>query len=161
MTTIQSKPWAVNPNCLIWPIRTHTPEWYEFRQQGIGSSEISTVVRANDWEILPKWIEKKAGLRGDDPLNEAMLGGLLAEDGIGLRWKYWDAADYVANYAAKKIIRENIKVTGYIANPKYPLLFTSTDFWALPGSPMLSTAMISETGFPVECKQINGFDADK
>jgi predicted phage-related endonuclease len=158
---IESKPWAVNPNCLLWPIKTHSPEWHEFRKRGIGSSEISTVVRANDWEILPRWIEKKAGLRGDDPLNEAMLGGLLAEDGIGIRWKYWDAADYVANYAAKKIIRECIKVTGYITNPKYPLLFTSTDFWAMPGSPMLSTAMISDTGFPVECKQINGFYADK
>lgn len=158
---IQSKPWAVNPNCQLWPIKTHSPEWHEFRKRGIGSSEISTVVRANDWEILPRWIEKKAGLRVDDPLNEAMLGGLLAEDGIGIRWKYWDAADYVANYAAKKIIRECIKVTGYITNPKYPLLFTSTDFWAMPDSPMLSTAMISETGFPVECKQINGFYADK
>jgi predicted phage-related endonuclease len=159
--TIQPLKWRVNPNCLLWPIKTHSKEWHEFRKRGIGSSEISTVVRANDYEILPEWIERKAGMRDDKPMNEAMLAGLLAEDGILLRWKYYDNVDYVMNYVAKKIIRECVKFSGYITNPKYPLLFTSTDAWAMPGSPMLSSGEVSEMGFPIESKQINGFYANK
>lgn len=162
MNNTKPVPWGPNKNCLHWNIKTHTEEWYKFRERGIGSSEISVVTRTNDFEILPRWIERKAGLRPDVDLNEAMLAGLYAEDGILDRWKYWDGGEsYVLNYVAKKIIRDCIKFFGYVTNPKYPILFTSTDAWAMPGSPKLSVGEESETGFPIEAKLISGYYADK
>lgn len=160
---IEGKQWRINPDCTYYNIKTHSPEWYEFRLRGFGSSESGIVTRSSDWDILPKLIERKAGLRQEDPLNEAMLGGLLGEDGILTRWRYYDGngKSYVQNFVNKMIFREITKFSGYMVNKKYPHLFTSTDAWSMPNTMNLITSEVMKKGFPVEAKQINGFHTDR
>lgn len=160
---IEGKQWRLNTDCTHYNIKTHSPEWYEFRNRGFGASEAGVVTRSSDWDILPKLIERKAGLRQEDPLNESMLGGLLGEDGILTRWRYYDGngKSYVQNYVAKMIFREFTKFSGYMVNKNYPILFTSTDAWAMPKSMNLISGELMAKGFPVEAKQINGFHTDR
>lgn len=159
----EPKQWSLNPDCLHYNIKTHSEAWHAFRSRGFGASEIGVVTGSSDWMVLPQLIEAKAGLRSESILNEAMLAGLLAENGIITRWKYFDGngKNYVQNYANKMIKRECVGFSGYMVNKKYPKLFCSTDAWAMPNSVNLITSEIMSKGFPIEAKVISGFHTDK
>ena len=111
-------------------IPQHTPEWYEFRKNGIGGSEIGTILGLNKYDTVIRVFHEKVGdidIRKDD--NSFMFWGRELEDKIADIWRYYDGTSegYIENFKNGKIVRECQRVNGYVINPKYPWLFASLD----------------------------------
>jgi putative phage-type endonuclease len=114
----------------IHMIPHHTDEWYEFRQGGIGGSEMGTVLGINKYDTAVRLFHEKIGSiepRRED--NERMFWGRTNEENIARVWQYYDGTKdgYVENFNNNKIVRKCRSVNGYIVNPKYPWLFGSLD----------------------------------
>ncbi len=114
----------------IYRIPHHTPEWFSFRERGVGGSECSTVLNINRYDTAARLYHEKIGSiphREDD--NMAMFMGRYAEEYIANLWRYWpgNVEGLIENYKNKTVVRENRSVLGYVVNPKYPWLFASID----------------------------------
>lgn len=149
-------------------IPSHTPEWYEFRKNGIGGSEVGTVLGLNDYTSAVILYYEKLGLR--DPRkeqNEPMFWGSQLEDEIAEKWQYWDGTTegMIAHYNNNSIVRQCRKVNGYITNPKYPHLFASVDrLMNISGGFRMDEGRageaLTEEGI-LECKQLSHWAAQK
>lgn len=108
-------------------------EWHDYRMNGIGASEVSTVLGLNPYKSSIELYYEKIGQK---PINRnenaAMFWGTELEEVIGQKWQYWDPnnpdqENMIANYRAGNVIRKCEKVNRYIVNPVYPHLFVSLD----------------------------------
>jgi len=137
----------------------HTDEWYEFRQNGIGGSEMGTVLGINKYDTAVRLFHEKIGSiepRRED--NERMFWGRTNEENIARVWQYYDGTKdgYVDNCTNNKIVRKCRNVNGYIVNPKYPWLFGSLDrvinieggFNMITGEPLIMEGIL-------ECKNMS------
>ena len=107
-----------------------TDEWYQYRLNGIGGSEVGTVLGINKYDTNVRLFHEKIGSIEQKRLdNERMMWGRVLEEKVADVWQYYDGTQegYVENYAQGKIIRKCRNVFGYIRNPKYPWLFASID----------------------------------
>lgn len=108
-----------------------TPEWYKFRQSGIGASEIGVLLGLVDKYSSPAQLfHEKVGTVSpwtDD--NQSMAWGRWTEDLIADLWQYWEGDDvsYIKNKTEGRMIRRCRKLTGFVRNKKYPQLFASPD----------------------------------
>lgn len=129
--------------------------WLAFRKNGIGASEIGTVMGVNPYMSSIELFYKKIGVF-DDMVNDnvPMFMGRIMEPIVGNIWKYWDGTDegYIKNHAEGKIIRENYEPEGYIINSDFPHLFFSPDRIIVEDG--------VETGV-LEIKTISGWAAKK
>lgn len=143
----------------IHMIPHHTEEWYEFRKQGIGGSEMGTILGINKYDTAVRLFHEKIGsidARRED--NERMFWGRTNEENIARVWQYYDGTKdgYVENCNHNKIVRKCRNVNGYIVNPKYPWLFGSLDrvinieggFNLITGEPLTMEAIL-------ECKNMS------
>jgi len=143
----------------IHTIPHHTEEWYEFRKNGIGGSEMGTVLGINKYDTAVRLFHEKIGsidARRED--NERMFWGRTNEENIARVWQYYDGTKdgYVENFNNDKIVRKCRSVNGYIVNPKYPWLFGSLDrvinieggFNLITGEPLEMEAIL-------ECKNMS------
>jgi putative phage-type endonuclease len=151
---------------IITRIPEHSDEWYEFRKNGIGGSEVGNILLPNPDYDSSIWIfHEKLGTippRKDD--NEYMFWGRELEDIIADKWRYWDGTKegYIENYKNKKIIRDCRSVNGYVVNPKYPWLFASLDrVINVKGGVNLITGEPLKTEGVLECKAMSRYVADK
>ena len=108
----------------------HSPEWFAFRQNGIGGSEISTVLGLNKFDTVTRTFYEKCGMiepRQFD--NSKMFFGRYMEDKIAELWEFYDGTPegWIENYKNNKIIRKCRNINGYVVNPSYPWLFASLD----------------------------------
>jgi putative phage-type endonuclease len=115
---------------IISRIPTHTENWYEFRKNGIGGSEMGTVLGLDKYNTVIRTFHEKVGtveMRHED--NAKMFFGRYMEDKIADLWKYFDGTTdgWIENYKNDKIIRDCRKINGYVVNPSYPWLFASLD----------------------------------
>lgn len=115
---------------IITRIEPHSQEWYDFRKNGIGGSEIGTILGLNKYDTVVRLFHEKVGTaqpRMED--NEKMFWGRKLEDEIAEIWKYYDGTEdgYIENFKNNKIVRDCRNINGYIVNPKYPWLFASLD----------------------------------
>jgi putative phage-type endonuclease len=140
-------------------IEQHTPEWYEFRKDGIGGSEIGTILGLNKYDTVVRVFHEKVGTVGprlED--NEYMFWGRELEDKIAEIWKYYDGTKdgYIENFKNGKVIRECRNINGYVINPKYPWLFASLDrVMNIKGGVNLITGQPLETEGVLECKGLS------
>ena len=151
---------------IITRIPEHSEEWYRFRKNGIGGSEVGNLLLPNPDYDSAIWIfHEKVGTidtRKND--NESMFWGRELEDQIADKWRYWDGTQegYIQNYKDKKIIRECRSVNGYVVNPKYPWLFASLDrVMNITGGRNLLTGDPLTTEAVLECKAMNQWVAQK
>jgi putative phage-type endonuclease len=143
-----------------------TDEWYAFRKNGIGGSEVGNLLLPNPDYDSAIWIfhEKVGTIESRKFDNEAMFWGREHEDSIADKWRYWDGTQdgYIQNFKDKKIIRECRNVNGYIVNPKYPWLFASLDrVMNVKGGRNLITGEPLKTEGVLECKTMNQWVAQK
>lgn len=137
----------------------HSEGWYAFRQNGIGGSEIGTVLGLDEYDTRMRLFAEKVGLespRMED--NEFMFWGREHEDKIADIWKYWDGTrlGYLKNYVSGKLIRKCRNVNGYVVNPKYPWLFASLDRTiSKKGGINIITGEPLETECVLECKTLS------
>jgi putative phage-type endonuclease len=144
---------------IITRIPEHTDEWYNFRKNTIGGSEIGCVLGLNKYDTVARLYHEKVGTieqRRDD--NELMFWGRELEDKIADIWRYYDGTQngYIDNFKNKKIIRECRNVNGYVINPKYPWLSASLDrVMNVKGGVNLLTGEPLKTEGVLECKGLS------
>jgi putative phage-type endonuclease len=137
----------------------HSEEWYEFRKNTIGGSEIGTILGINKYDTAARLFHEKLGdipIRKDD--NESMFWGRELEDKIANVWRFYDGTEfgYIENYKNGKIIRDCRSVNGYIINPKYPWLSASVDrLINVKGGINLLTGETLKTEGILECKNLS------
>jgi len=114
----------------ITRIPPHSPEWFKYRESGIGGSETATVLGLNRYDTVTRTYYEKIGATEPRHFDNAkMFFGRYMEDNIAELWKYYDGTTdgWIENYKNKKIIRDCRAVNGFVVNPKYPWLFGSFD----------------------------------
>lgn len=140
-------------------IEAHTPAWYAYRGNGIGGSEVGTVLGINKYDTWMRIYHEKVGTidqRIED--NTKMFWGREHEDKISDIWQYWDDTPdgYVNNRNNNRIIRKCKNVNGYIVNPKYPWLFGSLDrLINIEGGANFITGEPLWNEVPLECKTLS------
>jgi len=115
---------------IITRIPQQTEDWFEFRKNGIGGSEMGTVLGLDKYNTVTRVFHEKIGTieqRRED--NAKMFFGRYMEDKIAELWSYYDGTTdgWIENYKNDKVIRDCRKVNGYVVNPRYPWLFGSFD----------------------------------
>jgi putative phage-type endonuclease len=114
----------------IYRFPVHSDEWYSFRRNGIGGSEIGTVLGLNKYEtVIRTYHEKIGSIEPRTHDNGRMFWGRELEDKIADIWRYYDGTDegYLKHHKEGNIIRDCRNINGYVVNPKYPWLFGSLD----------------------------------
>lgn len=103
-------------------IRTQNhKEWLAVRGQGVGSSEVATLLGLNKWETPYQLWRRKTGQDPPKEENEAMIIGHLMEDAVAQRW---------AMATGRKIIKESANEWVYV-HPEYDYFRASPDrvYW--------------------------------
>lgn len=149
----------MNKDLKVHLMEPHSEEWYAFRQNGIGGSEMGTVLGINKYDTNVRLFHQKIGnieVKRED--NERMFWGRTNEENIARIWQYYDGTKdgYVDNYNNGKIVRKCRSINGYITNPKYPWLFASVDrLINIEGGFNLITGEPLETEAILECKNMS------
>lgn len=114
-------------------ITPHSDEWHSYRRQGVGASEIGTILGLNKYQCALKLHHTKLGLYKPSGKNLRMFLGNMSEDLIGDVFSYWekDKETTLKNLEKGRRLRHIEKVDSFATNDKYPNLFVSLDrrFW--------------------------------
>lgn len=104
-------------------------DWLKFRENGIGASEIATVMGLNQYKSAHQLFYEKVEGAPEQDDSIAMFMGRYNEDSIADLWQYWenDQLTMMKNYSEKKIVRKCRKINAYLINPDFPHLFVSLD----------------------------------
>jgi len=147
----------------IHRIETHSREWYEFRLNGIGGSDISAMLGLNPYKSAVEVFYEKIGVLKPLKDNQHLFWGRQMEDMIANIWQYIDGTEdgYIENFNEGKIIRRCRKINGYAVNPDYPWLFYSIDRLMNKGSVNLATGEVEEKESVLEIKTANSFALNK
>jgi len=82
-------------------------EWLDVRQQGIGSSEVATIVGLNPFETPYELWRRKRGLDAPQEENFAMRAGHYLEDAVAQFWHDETGREIIKRSAVDWIIRSN------------------------------------------------------
>lgn len=151
-------------NVRIYNIPYGKPEWYKFRSNGIGGSELLNLTSYTDYSNPARMYSEKVGLMPIQEYdNEAMFHGRYDEAKVADLWQYFDKEEYgyIKNYNEGNKLRTCYPVVGFAVNKKYPWLFASVDRIIPAGNFKLLDGSILEQHGILECKTISGFASDK
>lgn len=76
---------------------TDRDQWLAARTQGIGASEVATIVGLNPWETPYQLWRRKVGLDAPKPENTAMATGHILEDGVAQFWARATGREIIRN----------------------------------------------------------------
>lgn len=131
-------------------------DWLAFRFNGVGASEVGTVLGLDDYKSsIELFYEKIGDVNRPSFENMAMFIGKEQEDFIAKLWTYWDGSEEstIENWRKNTPVRKCQRVRAYVRNPDYPWLFVSLD------------RKINKTDFhgegSLELKTIGGFEMNK
>ena len=141
----------------------HSQQWHDFRTNGIGGSEVSTILDLNPYASAARMFHEKIGtISAEKIYKESMFWGTQHEDKVAEIWQYFDGNEdgYIHNWENNNIIRKCKKVNGYVTNPDYPWLFASADrlinkeggYNMITGEPLQDECIL-------ECKTLSHFAA--
>lgn len=82
-------------------------EWLKYRESGIGSSEVATVVGLNPWETPYQLWRRKMGHDAPKPENFAMKAGHYLEDAVSLFWQDETGQQVIKSSAGDWLIVDN------------------------------------------------------
>lgn len=105
-------------------------EWIQFRTQGLGASEIGTLMGVNSWKSPAELYYQKIGLIPQkDIQNMPMFMGTILEDTVANIFEFWenDEETMIANHRQGRQVRHLYNPNGYILNDMFPHLFFSPD----------------------------------
>lgn len=72
-------------------------QWLEARKEGIGASEVATIVGLNPWETPYQLWRRKTGLDPAKPMSAAMNTGHILEDGVAQYWAQATGREIIAS----------------------------------------------------------------
>lgn len=84
-------------------------EWLKHREQGIGSSEVATILGLNPWETPYQLWRRKKGLDAPKEENFAMRAGHYLEDAVSMFWHDETGRDIIKRSATDWLIRSTDK----------------------------------------------------
>lgn len=105
-------------------------EWLKFRDNGLGASEIGTLMGVNSWKSPAELYYQKIGVIPQKQVeNMPMFMGTILEQTVADIFEYWenDEPTMIENYRKGLKMRHLYEPTGYIINPSFPHLFFSPD----------------------------------
>lgn len=82
-------------------------EWLKYRESGIGSSEVATIVGLNPWETPYQLWRRKLGLDAPKQENFAMKAGHYLEDAVSLFWQDETGQQVIKSSAGDWLIRDD------------------------------------------------------
>ena len=82
-------------------------EWLKYRESGIGSSEVATIVGLNPWETPYQLWRRKVGLDAPKQENFAMKAGHYLEDAVSLFWQDETGQQVIKSSAGDWLIRDD------------------------------------------------------
>lgn len=133
--------------------------WLRYRKDGVGASEVGTIMGLNPYKSsLELFYDKIGEGLGYTVENIAMFLGKEQEEFIATLWEYWDPLiatqeNMMENYRAGRQIRRCKRVNAYATNTKWPWLFVSLD---------REINITPDRGNgALELKTIGGYSADK
>ena len=122
----------------ITKIMDRTPEWLEFRKNGIGASEIGIICGVNPYRptTMELYHQKVGTETRNNILNPAMFHGIYLEKYVADIWQYYDGRElgYINNYDSGEVQRKARQLHGFVVNPDYPYLFCNLDRMIEKGS---------------------------
>jgi putative phage-type endonuclease len=104
--------------------------WLDFRQNGIGASEIGTLLGLNPYKSKIELFYQKLGVIPQmQEENVVMFYGNRLEDFVASMWEYYSGTpeSIVENFNKQEKQRHAKSVSGYILNSDYPEMFFSPD----------------------------------
>lgn len=137
-------------------------DWLSYRHDGLGASEVGTILGLDDYmSSLELFYYKIGEIARFDTETIFSFMGRYHEETIADLWQYWDGDEetMIANYKAGKIVRRCQRVNAFVRNPEYPWLYVSLDRKINKNNIISSTIMKGEGS--LELKTISGFEADK
>ena len=85
--------YGLSKELVLHEIKEHTQEWHEFRMNGIGGSEVGSILKLSDYLSSAELYNMKIGeISSRKPQNQAMFHGTNLEDYIRTIWQYWDGS---------------------------------------------------------------------
>lgn len=82
-------------------------EWLKYRESGIGSSEVATIVGLNPWETPYQLWRRKVGLDAPKQENFAMKAGHYLEDAVAQFWHDETGQQVIKSSAGDWLIRDD------------------------------------------------------
>ena len=148
---------------VVHHMKDHSPEWYAFRDNGLGGSEAAYAIGLGN----PKYgsaaitFHEKIGTHPPSKEdNQRMFWGRMNEDKIAEVWQYYDNTldGYLENFKNQQIVRSCRNINGYITNPNYPWLFASVArLMTIKGGINFLTGEPLDTEAVLECKNVGQF----
>lgn len=105
-------------------------KWVEFRNSGLGGSEVATVMGFNQWKCAHEVYYQKIGSFDQmKKQNIAMFMGNYLEPAVAELYSYWGGSEesMIENFTAGLRLRNLYEIKGYVINPRFPHLFFSPD----------------------------------
>lgn len=152
-------------------------DWLAYRKNGVGASEVGTILGLNPYKCSAQLFYEKIGEMPNNQLeNIAMFLGKEQENFIADLWQFWDPSEpgegrMMENYRNGTKVRRCQRVNAYVCNPAYPWLFVSLDRKVNKSldnltkdsdkDPFSETATAYAGEGALELKTIAGYEADK
>jgi len=142
---------------------TPNQDWYDFRPNTVGASEIATLCDMDEYGDSVKMFWQKLGDSFGRIDSMFTYWGLHLEDKIAATWEYFDGTEdgYVDNKMSGKKIRTKIDIPCYAININYPWISASLDFLVPEGQAEPFNGEVINFSFPLEIKNISPFAAEK
>ena len=105
-------------------------EWLKFRENGLGASEIGTLMGVNSWKSPAELYYQKIGIIPQkQEENMPMFMGTILEQTVADIFEFWetDEVTMIKNFRSEKKVRHLYEPSGYIVNSVFPHLFFSPD----------------------------------
>lgn len=138
-------------------------DWYEFRRNTIGSSEVATLLDRDEYGDCVKLFRSKVDYTNPPFATKFTVNGLHFEERISDLWEFHDGTElgWVDNWSDGKKIREKVAIPCYAININYPHLSASLDFLIPKGQVNPFTGEVDDFDKPLEIKMVSQFAAEK
>lgn len=138
-------------------------DWYEFRRNTIGSSEVATIIDMDEYGDPVKLFRSKVDYTPPPFATKFTVNGLHFEERISDLWEFHDGSElgWVDNWSAGEKVREKVAIPCYAININYPHLSASLDFLIPKGQVNPFTGEVDDFDKPLEIKMVSQFASEK
>jgi putative phage-type endonuclease len=147
-------------------IKDRTPEWFEYRNNGLGASSAAIVCGLSPYKPtkMQLFYEKVGTMEPDRTMSAPAFHGIYQEEYVANLWRYYDGTEegYMEQFESGNVIRNASELVGFVQNPKYPHLYCNLDRVIEKGSRKLNedgtlSDELTSKPCPLEIKTMNSF----
>jgi len=102
-------------------IEDRTPEWFNYRNNGLGASSAAIVCGLSPYKPTPMQLfyEKVGLMDSDRTMSAPAFHGIHQEEYVANLWRYYDGTEdgYMENFETGRIIRQARSLIGLFRTP--------------------------------------------